>query len=131
MLRYLIQKTWRPTTRRPTRTSTSAAVITEAAVCIQVDDDNSEVVQIDDDQGRMPEAQERVDDDERRLNSTPKESHHERSEVVQRRYEKTKRCRKFSQSWKKLFPWITLTNGKMFCAICLEINLYVTNSLNL
>ena len=49
----------------------------------------------------------------------PKETRNERSKVVQHRYEKTKPCRKFSQSWKKSFPWITLTNGKMFCTICL------------
>ncbi len=53
---------------------------------------------------------------------TPKETRtgNKKSDVVKRRYEKTKRCRQFSQSWKKSFPWITLTNGKMFCSTCLE-----------
>ena len=42
-----------------------------------------------------------------------------RSAEVKRRYEETKRHRKFRQGWKKFFPWVTLTNGKMFCSICL------------
>ena len=42
-----------------------------------------------------------------------------RSAEVKRRYEETKRHRKFRQGWKKSFPWVSLTNGKMFCSICL------------
>ena len=40
-----------------------------------------------------------------------------RSDEIKRKY---KRSRKFNQNWKKSFPWVTLTNDKMFCSTCLS-----------
>ena len=112
-------------------------------VRIQVGDDISEeerqaelILEVDDefDRQQVPETLQhfvQVDDEERRPNArTSREIRDKRNDVVKRRYEKTKRCRKFSQSWKKSFPWISLTNGKMFCNTCLE-NQSLCDNLNL
>ena len=37
-----------------------------------------------------------------------------RSDEIKRKYEATK------PNWKKYFPWVTLTNDKMFCSTCLS-----------
>ena len=43
-----------------------------------------------------------------------------RRDEIKRKYEATKRSRKFNQNRKKSFPWVTLTNDKMFCSTCLS-----------
>ena len=138
MLRYLIRKQWgdqqegqsMSTADKQRSEDTVAAETLHQQpiqdIRIQVGDDNSldnsEVFEVDDDKRPLPDTPQQFDDEERRPNATPKETRtgNKRSDVVKRRYEKTKRCRKFSQSWKKSFPWITLTNGKMFCSTCLD-----------
>ena len=141
MLRYLIKKQrgdqqQGPSTSAADSQRSDATVAAETPeiqnqqpiveVRNQVDDDNygddSEVLEVCHDQQPVPEVLQQVDDEGRQPNSTPNKSRNNRSDAVKRKYEKTKRRRKFSQSWKKSFPWITLKNGKMFCSTCLENN---------
>ena len=49
----------------------------------------------------------------------------DKSDEIKRRYESTKRSRKFNQNWKNSFLCVTLTNDKMFCSTCLHTCLAV------
>ena len=60
------------------------------------------------------EAKVQVVEGVRRPNVIAQARRDKRSDEIKRRYESTKRSRKFNQNWKKSFPWVTLTNDKMF-----------------
>ena len=66
------------------------------------------------------EAEVQVVEEVRRPNVIAQARRDKRSDEIKLKYESTKRSRKFNQNWKKSFPWVTLTNDKMFCSTCLN-----------